>query len=100
MIDNRLLQLLLGFAFIGLACFLTYKMTLHLALKIIDLCFAHPLFNIGVTFFFAVVFCAIGIFQLKVFIEEGSNLSRFFPLSFISSAICLFLGFWNYKHIK
>lgn len=88
------LQLIFALAFLALACILTYKITLPLGLKIIDLCFDSEHFRIGVSILLAMVFCAIGVLQLKDFLEEpDSDLSRFFLLSFFVSGIFLFLGF-------
>jgi len=101
MIASHLLQLFFAFAFVILGCIFTYKMTLALALKIIDLCFDSTLFRMGVIFFLAVVFCVVGALQLKDFIEKtDSGLSRFFPLSFFVSGIFLLLGFRKYTLTK
>lgn len=96
-----LLQLFFAFAFLALACIFTYKITLPLGLKIIDLCFDSTHFRLGMSIFLAVVFCAVGILQFKDFIEETDpGMSRFFPLSFFVSGIFLFLGFQMQKFTK
>jgi hypothetical protein len=95
---NAFLQLILAITFVVLACFLTYKITLPICLKIIDLCFESKVFRIGICIFLAGLFCAVGIVQLKDFANEtGHGLHSFFPLSFSSSGIFLFLIFWSLK---
>ncbi len=93
MLDNPLLQLLCACIFLVLVCTITYKMTLPVGLKIIELCLESSRFRAGVSFFLALIFGAVGILQLIDFMEEtGPDLSRFFPLSFLITAIFLFLG--------
>jgi hypothetical protein len=97
MLDG-LLQLTLAIAFVVLVCFLTYKTVLPACLKIIDLCFKSTIFRVGTCIFLALAFCAVGIFQLKDFVEETEHgLSRFFPLYFLISGFFLFLIFWKRK---
>lgn len=92
------LQLFLGIAFLVLVCFIAYKIILPICLKIIDLCFESNIFRFGVCIFLALVFCAIGILQLKDFIQETEpEMSKFFPLSFLASGIFLILTFWKRK---
>jgi hypothetical protein len=88
-----LLQLLFGLGFLAGVCFLTYKITLPIGLKMIDLCCKSARFRIGICIFLAAVFCAVGLVQLNDFFEEtGSDLARFFPLSFFASSIFLVLA--------
>lgn len=95
---SGLLQLIVAIAFIVLVCFVTYKLTLPICLKIIDLCFESTNFRLGICTFLALAFCAVGILQLQDFIEEIEHgLTWFFPLSFLSSGIFLFLIFWKRK---
>lgn len=92
------LQLVVAIAFVALVCILTYKIILPLCLKIIDLCFKSTVFRTGVCILLALAFCAVGILQLKDFIQESEyGLSWFFPLSFLVSGIFLFLIFWKRK---
>lgn len=88
-----LLKLIFIIGFIVFVCMITYKLTLPLGLKIIDLSFESPVFRVSACFFLAVFFFVGGIMQLQDFME-GSNLSlsRFFPLSFLVMVICVFLG--------
>jgi hypothetical protein len=96
-----LLQLLFALAFIAFVCFVTYKITLPICLKIIDLCFESPRFRLGVLIFFAVAFAVLGIWQLKDFLEGVlPNLSRFFPLYFLISVIFVYLIYRNQKLSK
>jgi len=89
-----LLQLLFAIGFIGLLCFVTYKITLYLGLKIIDLCFASSLFRKGLSAFLALIFGVTGGWQLHDFIQEPKpDLSRFFPLSFFVSGVFVILAF-------
>lgn len=95
---GSLLQLLLAIGFVVLACFFTYKLMLPICLKIIDLGFESHIFRRGICIVLALAFCAIGIVQLKDFFEEiEPGLSRFFPFSFLSSGLFLFLIFWKRK---
>ena len=92
------LQLILAIAFVVLVCFFTYKVMLPICLKIIDLCFESTVFRMGICIFLVFVFCAVGILQLIDFLEETDHgLSWFFPLSFLSSGIFVFLIFWKRK---
>lgn len=87
------LQLIFALAFLALACIFTYKITLPLCLKIIELCIDSPRFRMGISIFLALAFCAVGILQLKDFLEEPDlGLAIFFPLSFFVMGIFLFLG--------
>ena len=95
---GSLLQLILAIGFVASACVFTYKVMLPICLKIIDLGFESHIFRRGVCIVLALAFCAVGILQLKDFSEEiESGLSRFFPFSFLSSGIFLFLIFWKRK---
>lgn len=88
-----LLQLIFAIAFIALACVFTYKATLPLCLKIIDLCFVSFYFRMGICIFLALAFFAVGILQLRDFFKEPNpGLALFFPLSFLVTGIFLFLG--------
>lgn len=100
-VDSRLLHFLGALAFIAMMSFSTYKIILPLGLKIINLCLKSHRFSAGISFFLAICFCVSGIFQFNDFITEADlSLSHFFPLSFISSGLLLFVGFRNYKLIK
>ncbi len=91
-----LLQLIFAIPFVALVCFVTYKVTLPICLKIIDFGFESAHFRTGICIFLALAFCAVGILQLRHFIEEVEHgLSWFFPLSFLSSGFFLFLIFWK-----
>jgi hypothetical protein len=93
-----LLQLILAIAFVVLVCFFTYKATLPIGLKIIDFCIESNIFRTGICILLALVFCAVGILQLIDFVVEVEpGISWFFPLSFLSSGIFLFLIFWKRK---
>lgn len=93
---STMLQLILGIGFVVLACFLTYKITVPICVKIIDLCFVSPIFRRGTSIFLAVIFGAVGILLLEDFTQEiKQDLSCFFPLSFLLSGIFLFLTFWK-----
>lgn len=93
-----LLQLILAIAFVALACFIIYKVTLPIILKIIDLGFESTIFRLGICIFLALAFCAFGILLLKDFIEETEHgMSWFFPLYFLTSGFFLFLIFWKRK---
>lgn len=95
---SGLFQLILAITFVVLACAVIYKITLPMCLKIIDLCLESTKFRRGICIFLALVFCVIGMMQLKDFVEDTDHgLSRFFPLSFLSSGIFLFLAFWKRK---
>ena len=88
-----LLQLFFAFGFIILVCVFTYKMTLPLCLKVIDLCFDSAHFRIGICLFLAMAFCAVGMLQLRDFVKEtGPDLSRYFPLYFFVSGFFLLIG--------
>ncbi len=91
-------QLILAIAFVGLVSFFTYKVTLLTCLKSIELCFESTIFRRGICILLALIFCAVGILQLRDFVKESEQgLSRLFPLSFLSSGIFLFLIFWKLK---
>ena len=93
MLASRLLQLFFALAFVSVTCFATYKITLPLLIKIVDLSIKSARFRMGISFFLAVMFCAIGALQLSDYIEDmGLSLSRFFPLSFLIAGIFVFLG--------
>ena len=95
---SSILQLVLAIGFVALTCFLFYKIILPINLKIIDLCMESDIFRIGICITLALAFYASGIVQLKDFNESAErNLSRFFPLSFLSSLIFLFLAFCKRK---
>ena len=96
-----LVQLSLAISFVILVCVATYKLTLPLALKIIDLCKISPFFRKGACIFFAIVFFITGLFQLKDFLKEiDSDLTQFFPLTLLAAGIFLFLGLQNQKRVK
>ncbi len=95
---SLLLQLILVLGYVALACFVAYKISMPICLKIIDLCFDSHTFRIGISIFLALAFFAAGIMQLIDFskgIEPG--LSRFFPGSFLCSGLFLFFIFWKRK---
>jgi len=94
----NLIQLFLAIALIILACIATYKITVPLCLKIIDLCFDSNHFRVGICIFMAIAFCTAGLFQLKDFVTSTEfDLSWFFPLSLFVSGIFLVLGFLKMK---
>lgn len=98
MLMSIFLQLIFAFAFVALACFVMYKVSMPICLKVIDLCFDSRVFRTGIYIFLALAFCALGIMQLIDFtkgIEPG--LSRFFPGSFLCSGLFLFFIFWKRK---
>lgn len=89
-----LLQLLFAIGFISLLCFVTYKITLYLSFKIIDLCYASSLFRRAMCAFLALIFLVVGGLQLHDFIQKSMiALSQFFPLSFLVAGIFLMLAF-------
>ena len=93
-----LLQLILAIAFVALVCFITYKATLPILLKIIDLSFESVIFRLGTWIFLALAFCATGIMMLKDFIGETEyGLSWLFPFYFLISGFFVFLIFWKRK---
>jgi hypothetical protein len=88
-----MLQLFLALIFVALVCVITYKITLPLIIKIVNLSIESTRFRMGLSFLLAAMFFAIGALQLSDFIEESNpGLSRFFPLSFLITGIWLFLG--------
>lgn len=90
---NPLLQLFFALATIVAACIIVYKLSLPLALKIMNLSMESARFRKGICFFLAFLFCAVGVLQLIDFMEEASpGLSRFFPLFFLNAAILMYLG--------
>ncbi len=90
---NKFLLICLALGFLGLVSFITYKITLPLGLKIIDLCFDSPVFCSRIFFCFAITFFIVGILQFKDYFElSSSSLSLFFPLSFFLSGIFVYLG--------
>jgi len=83
-----ILQLILAVVFIALVCFLTYKAVLPVCLKIIDLSIESPVFRKSLCLLLALAFGVAGTLQLIDFSHEtGPDKSKFFPLSFLSSAI-------------
>lgn len=90
---NKILLICLALGFLAVVSIITYKITLPLGLKVIDLCFDSPHFSSRLFFCFAIVFFIFGIFQLKDYFGiSSSSLSLFFPLSFSMSGIFIYLG--------
>lgn len=90
---NKFLLICLALGFLALVSIITYKLTLPLGLKLIDLCFDSPVFCSRLFFCFAIAFFIVGVFQLKDYFElSSSSLSLFFPLSFFISGIFVYLG--------
>ena len=97
---SGLLQLILAIAFVALVCFFTYRVMLPICLKIFDLCSESTAFRRGTCILLALIFCAVGILQLIDFLEETDpGLAWFFPLSFLSSGIFIFLIFCKRKKV-
>ena len=93
MLAGSLFQLFFAIAFVVIVCFISYKMTISLALKVFDLILESSRFRMGICFFLAVIFFAVGVVQLNDFMEGlGLSLSQFFPLSFLITGIFVFLG--------
>lgn len=93
MVVSPLLQLLFALVTIVAACMIVYKLSLPLALKIMNLSMESARFRKGICFFLAFLFCAMGVLQLIDFMEETSpGLSRFFPLFFLNAGIMVYLG--------
>ncbi len=92
------LKLTTAVGFIALVCFLTYKTVLPICLKIIDLSIKSPIFRKCLCTLLALAFGTVGTFQLlDYFHETGQSMAKFFPLSFLSSAIFLYLSFAKSK---
>lgn len=93
-----LLNLVTAVVFIALVCFLTYKTVLPVCLKIIDQSIKSPVFRKCLCILLALAFGVVGTFQLIDFFHETlQSMSKFFPLSFLSSAIFLYLFFARSK---
>lgn len=93
-----ILQLTLAAIFIVLVCFFIYKAVLPLCLKIIDLSVKSPLFRKGTCLLLALVFGFIGTLQLIDFIHNKEHgLSKFFPASYLSSLLFIYLCFARSK---
>lgn len=87
-----ILQLIFVLAFIVLVCFLTYKAVLPVCLKIIDLSIKSPIFRKSLCLFLALAFGVVGVFQLiDVFHEAEEGMFKFALLSFLSSALFIYL---------
>ena len=93
-----ILQLILAIAFIALVCFLLYKTVLPLCLKIIDLSLKSSVFRKSSSLLLALAFGAVGILQLIDFLHGiERSMTMFFPLSFLASAIFIYLCFARSK---
>ena len=89
---HQLFQLIFAVAFIVLMCWICYKITLPLILKIITLSFDSPRFRRGTCVFLGVSFFCVGVMSLSDFVKgTGPSLSVFFPLFFLTTGIFLFL---------
>ncbi len=96
---SSFLKISLIIAYVALACYLTYKITITLMDKVIDLCFDSPKFRIGLCLILSLAFCALGLLQLTDYLKgTGPSLALFFPLSFSLSGILLFLGIWLFRY--
>ncbi|MDR3503660.1 MAG: hypothetical protein P4L79_13870 [Legionella sp.] len=90
---NIFLQLILALTFIAVLCFATYKVTVLLGAKLIDLTFKSINFCRGVCVFLALCFFLVGVLSYQDFITQtGPDLSRFFPLFCVCGGFFLFLS--------
>ena len=93
---GKILLIIIALAYILLMCFITYKVTVKLSMKLIDLCFDSPRFRSVSMITFMIIFFLVGLFQLHDFLtENNTGLAQFFPLSFIALGLAMFLFLRN-----
>jgi hypothetical protein len=94
-----IIQLTLALIFIVIMCFSTYKVTVFLGTKMIDLMFKSINFSRGIGIFFALCFFLVGTISYQDFIAQtGPDLSKGFPLFFLCGGLFLFLSL-HAKHM-